>query len=122
MGIPPTLTPRRLPNIARHPRWAYDVVRHRRIGGRNLVEGGSVTDALASIEIQERHLMQSSLNWDDLAWMLDQWKARLYLKGVLRPQDAARAVALGLDGVVVCNHGGWQQRTAWSTQGNGVCR
>src|ERR1700754_4703192 len=63
MGIPPTLTPRRLLNIARHPRWAYYVVRHRRIGWRNLVEGGSVTDALASIEIQERHLMQSSLNW-----------------------------------------------------------
>jgi L-lactate dehydrogenase (cytochrome)/(S)-mandelate dehydrogenase len=108
MGIPPALTPRRLANIARHPRWAYDVVRHRRVGGANLVEGTGISDAMASIRVQERHLMQSSLNWDDLAWMRDNWRGRLHLKGVLRAEDAARAVALGLDGVVVSNHGGRQ--------------
>lgn len=108
MGNPPVLTPRRLLNIARHPRWAYDVIRHRRIAGRNLVAGGTVTDAVASVEIQERHLMQSSLDWDDLSWMREQWKGRLYLKGVLRTDDAVRAIVLGLDGVVVSNHGGRQ--------------
>ena len=108
MGIPPTLTPRRALNFARYPRWAYDVLVHQRVGGRNLVEGGSVSDALASIEIQERHLMQSSLNWDDLAWMRENWRGRVYLKGVLRAEDATQAVDLGLDGVVVSNHGGRQ--------------
>jgi L-lactate dehydrogenase (cytochrome)/(S)-mandelate dehydrogenase len=108
MGIPPVLTPRRLLNLARHPRWTYDVLRHQRIGGRNLVEGGTVTDALASIEIQERQLMQSRLDWDDLAWMRDNWSGKIYLKGVLRAEDAARAVGLGLDGLVVSNHGGRQ--------------
>ena len=108
MGIPPVLTPRRALNFARHPRWTYDVLVHQRVGGRNLVEGGTVSDALASIEIQERHLMQSSLNWDDLAWMRDNWQGRVYLKGVLRAEDAERAAAMGLDGVVVSNHGGRQ--------------
>ncbi|MGF7121586.1 alpha-hydroxy acid oxidase [Rhodococcus sp. BE178] len=108
MGVPPVLTPRRLLDVSRHPRWAYDVVRHRRIGGRNLASGDGVTAALASIEIQERHLVQSRLNWDDLAWMRDNWHGRLYIKGVLRAEDAVRAVDLGLDGVVVSNHGGRQ--------------
>ncbi|WP_145273438.1 alpha-hydroxy acid oxidase [Prescottella equi] len=108
MGVPPVLTPRRLLDVSRHPRWAYDVVKHRRIGGRNLASGDGVTAALASIEIQERHLVQSRLNWDDVAWMRDNWHGTVHLKGVLRPEDAARAVDLGLDGVVVSNHGGRQ--------------
>ncbi|WP_430334489.1 alpha-hydroxy acid oxidase [Rhodococcus sp. ACT016] len=108
MGVPPVLTPRRLLDVSRHPRWAYDVVRHKRIGGRNLASGDGVTAALASIEVQERHLVQSRLNWDDLAWMRDNWKGRLYIKGVLRAEDAVRAVDLGVDGVVVSNHGGRQ--------------
>lgn len=108
MGVPPVLTPRRLLDVSRHPRWAYDVVKHRRIGGRNLASGDGVTAALASIEVQERHLVQSRLNWDDVAWMRDNWNGTVHLKGVLRPEDAVRAVELGLDGVVVSNHGGRQ--------------
>ncbi len=42
MGVPPVLTPRRLLDVSRHPRWAYDVVKHRRIGGRNLASGDGV--------------------------------------------------------------------------------
>lgn len=108
MGIPPVLTPRRLLNISRHPRWAYNVLAHRRIGGRSLVESGGVAGALESIEIQERELMQTTLDWDDLAWMRDQWKGPLFIKGILDPEDAKRAVALGMDGIVVSNHGGRQ--------------
>ena len=108
MGIPPALTPRRALNFARHPRWTYRTLRHQRVAGANVGAGGGVADAAASIEIVERELMQSRLNWDDLAWMRDQWRGRLYLKGVLRAEDAARAVDLGCDGVVVSNHGGRQ--------------
>ncbi len=108
MGIPPVLTPRRFLNIARHPKWALDVLLHQRIGGRSLATTGGVTGAIESIEIQSRELMQSTLDWDDLAWMREEWKGHLYIKGVLDPEDAARAVDLGLDGVVVSNHGGRQ--------------
>lgn len=107
-SFPPTLTPRRALNFARHPRWTYDTLVHQRISGRNLVTGGSVADAVASVQIQERELAQSTLNWDDVAWMRENWPGRVYLKGVLRADDATRAVDLGLDGVVVSNHGGRQ--------------
>lgn len=115
MGIPPVLTPRRLLNFARYPRWAYDVVRHQRIGGRNFVAGGSVADAISSIEIQDRQLLRGTLDWDDVRWMRDQWQGPLYLKGVLRADDAARAVEVGLDGIVVSNHGGRQLDSAVPT-------
>lgn len=108
MGIPPVLTPRRLLNIARHPRWAYEVLAHRRVGGRSLVDNGGVNAALESIEIQSRDLMQTTLDWDDLAWMREQWQGPLFIKGILSPEDAERAVSLGADGIVVSNHGGRQ--------------
>jgi L-lactate dehydrogenase (cytochrome)/(S)-mandelate dehydrogenase len=84
------------------------MLRHQRIAGRNLVDGGGVTAAVESIDIQSRFLAQASLNWDDFAWMREQWKGALYLKGVMTAQDAKHAVALGADGVVVSNHGGRQ--------------
>ena len=60
------------------------------------------------MSIATRHLVQSTLSWDDFAWIRDQWKGPLFIKGVLDPEDAAQAVALGADGVVVSNHGGRQ--------------
>jgi (S)-mandelate dehydrogenase len=52
--------------------------------------------------------METVLDWDYLARLRDRWPQRLLLKGVLHPADAERAVALGLDGIVVSNHGGRQ--------------
>ncbi|MGH3239910.1 MAG: alpha-hydroxy acid oxidase, partial [Spirillospora sp.] len=108
MGPPPVLTPAGALGMCRHPAWTYRTLRHRRISARNLVEGGGVAAAVRSVEIQEHHLSQATLNWDDLAWMRDTWQGRLYLKGVLTAEDADRAAALGLDGVIVSNHGGRQ--------------
>ncbi|MCX7864701.1 MAG: alpha-hydroxy-acid oxidizing protein, partial [Novosphingobium sp.] len=65
-------------------------------------------EAACSAEAQSRY-MQADLNWDDLAWMRDRWKGRLYVKGVLDADDAARCVDdYGAQGVVVSNHGGRQ--------------
>jgi len=108
MGMPPSMTPRRMLNIARHPLWAYRTLRHKRISGRNLVSAATLAAAAESLSIQTREMVQATLNWDDFAWMRDQWKGRLYIKGVLDPEDAIKAVELGADGVLVSNHGGRQ--------------
>ncbi|MQA85643.1 MAG: alpha-hydroxy-acid oxidizing protein [Streptosporangiales bacterium] len=113
LAVPPVLTPRRLFNFASHPRWAYGVLRHQRIAARNLppgdpLDGSGLAQAIESVDIQTRQLMQPTLDWDDLAWMREQWKGPLYVKGIVDPEDAKRAVTLGLDGIVVSNHGGRQ--------------
>jgi L-lactate dehydrogenase (cytochrome)/(S)-mandelate dehydrogenase len=46
--------------------------------------------------------------WEDLERYRRLWKGRLVVKGILHPGDAARAVELGADGIVVSNHGGRQ--------------
>jgi 4-hydroxymandelate oxidase len=47
-----------------------------------------------------------TMSWDVFAWLRSITKRPLLIKGVLRPDDAKKAVALGLDGLIVSNHGG----------------
>ncbi|MES2791585.1 MAG: alpha-hydroxy acid oxidase [Planctomycetota bacterium] len=47
-----------------------------------------------------------AISWDLFDWLRSITKLPLIIKGVLRKEDAAKAVSLGLDGIVVSNHGG----------------
>ncbi len=49
-----------------------------------------------------------ALSWDDLPRLREHTSLPIVVKGVLRPDDARRAVDLGLDGILVSNHGGRQ--------------
>jgi 4-hydroxymandelate oxidase len=53
-------------------------------------------------------LVDPSLSWKDIAWLRRHTKLPIVLKGILRADDAARAVDEGVDGIVVSNHGGRQ--------------
>jgi (S)-mandelate dehydrogenase len=55
-----------------------------------------------------RNRMRGAFTWDEVARYRDRWKRPLVVKGILHPQDAEKAVALGVDGIVVSNHGGRQ--------------
>lgn len=58
--------------------------------------------------------LDASLTWDDLRWIRDAWgpDAPIVLKGVQTAEDAARAAELGVDGVLLSNHGGRQMHDA----------
>jgi L-lactate dehydrogenase (cytochrome)/(S)-mandelate dehydrogenase len=105
LTLPPVLTPARMLNAALRPRWWVPFVRHRRFGSRLLFHEGD--SAVASTE-RTFNLLRPDLSWDDLAWVRERWDGPLYIKGILDPDDAERAVDLGAEGVVVSNHGGRQ--------------
>lgn len=50
--------------------------------------------------------MSQAPTWEDVAWLRQQIKVPLLLKGILHPDDALQAVQLGCDGIIVSNHGG----------------
>jgi len=52
------------------------------------------------------HLLCHAPTWDDVAWLRAQTRLPLLLKGVTHPADARQAQALGVDGLIVSNHGG----------------
>lgn len=49
-----------------------------------------------------------SIQWKDLDWIREVWDGPLIIKGILDPDDARAAAAIGADGIVVSNHGGRQ--------------
>lgn len=53
-------------------------------------------------------LFGKTLTWEDLAWLRSATKLPIVLKGICHPDDARRAVDLGVDGVFCSNHGGRQ--------------
>jgi isopentenyl diphosphate isomerase/L-lactate dehydrogenase-like FMN-dependent dehydrogenase len=108
MGRMLTVTPREALDMARHPRWVLDLYRHGRGSMRNLLADGGVMAAFQSIEILHREIDRATFSWDDLQWIREHWPGSVYVKGLLDPEDAVRAVALGCDGVLVSNHGGRQ--------------
>lgn len=57
-------------------------------------------------------VVMPAMDWDELAWLRSVCPVPLLVKGVLRADDAARAVDAGCDGIWVSNHGGRQLDTA----------
>jgi len=99
----------RMIEIARRPRWAWDVgVR----GGPHVL--GNFAPAmpdgagLAQFTAWVSRNFDPSVGWDDIAWIRERWKGPLVLKGILDPADARRACEVGASAIVVSNHGGRQ--------------
>jgi len=108
--IQPQLTARNAASFAAHPAWAARLVARPRIFAKNYADervGVRPRDVLKLLR-RSTGLMQPTVDWDDLAWIRRTWPDKLLIKGVLRPDDARRAIDIGADGVIVSNHGGRQ--------------
>jgi isopentenyl diphosphate isomerase/L-lactate dehydrogenase-like FMN-dependent dehydrogenase len=108
-GTPFKLNAKNFTDIMLHPRWLLGVM------GRYAMTGGipsqaNLPDRLRNKVTQAAHpgalFKQDNLDWDEVSRLRDQWKGKLVLKGILRPDDAAQAAKIGADAIVVSNHGG----------------
>lgn len=97
---------------ARHVRWSADFLRTGAPQMANLRLQEAVDPAAQAALISRR--MDASFGWDDLQRLRDRWPRTLIVKGVLDPEDAARCIELGVDGVILSNHGGRQLDSALS--------
>ena len=70
--------------------------------------GFSVSDRMTDAEVAafNEKAWDLAMSWEVFDWLRSITKLPLLIKGVLRPDDAKKAVAIGLDGIVVSNHGG----------------
>ncbi|MBK1787238.1 alpha-hydroxy acid oxidase [Prauserella cavernicola] len=108
MSIPPKVNARNALDAVRHPRWLLDLVQGPPIGFRNfqgIAEGNS---ALSHSEFINKELSNLAADWDDLAWLRSTWDGPLLIKGITTVGDASKALAAGVDGIIVSNHGGRQ--------------
>lgn len=113
-SIPPRFSVRQWLAMAPKWRWAWSM-RHElnTLTFGNYVRPGS-SESLATLAGRMNSLLDPAMHWDDVADLRAQWQGPLLLKGILHPEDAKRAVALGVDGLIVSNHGGRQLDGAYS--------
>ncbi|MEI2711844.1 MAG: alpha-hydroxy acid oxidase [Nocardioides sp.] len=114
MGVEPRVSLLGAVDAAAHPRWLAGLARHRRITMANLAPPGQRGRFDATAQ-RFAVSMRPGLDWDDLRWVRSRWDGPLFVKGILDPEDARRAVQAGADGVVVSNHGGRQLSPAPGT-------
>jgi heme/flavin dehydrogenase (mycofactocin system) len=95
------------PEGIRRPRWLLDFARTGRVPDLttpNLAEAGGPAPTFFGAYGE---WMQTALpTWDDIAWLREQWGGPFMLKGVMRVDDARRAVDAGVTAISVSNHGG----------------
>ena len=112
LTVPPRLTIRNALDLATKPGWVMNVLRSRRrsfgnvelyLKGKGVARTGAIPSGSWANENYDR-----TLNWRDIDWVRGVWPGTLVLKGILDVEDAKTAVAAGVQGIVVSNHGGRQ--------------
>jgi isopentenyl diphosphate isomerase/L-lactate dehydrogenase-like FMN-dependent dehydrogenase len=94
--------------IAASPGWLISLWKNGNLRFANLQPYVGENASLAQAAMFSRNFMRGAFTWDEVARYRDRWKRPLVVKGILHPEDAEKAVALGIDGIVVSNHGGRQ--------------
>ncbi|MEI9988439.1 MAG: FMN-dependent L-lactate dehydrogenase LldD [Rhizomicrobium sp.] len=101
---------------ALRPAWAWDVGLHGRphsLG--NIAPALGRNSGLEDFFAWMRGNFDPSVSWRDMDWIRQSWDGPLIVKGILDVEDAVQAAALGVEGIVVSNHGGRQLDGVLST-------
>lgn len=102
LTIPPRLTVGTVVDMARYPRWWLNLLTTEPLRFASLADsGGTIGDLLSRV-------FDPGVTTDDVAWVRAHWPGRLMLKGIGRVADAELAAELGVDAIVLSNHGGRQ--------------
>ena len=118
-SLPFKLTPRNLLDFSSRPAWLIRLLTHGVPSLANLKGLGKAATTQASSFTKLASTVgknyDPAFNFESLAKVRDRWKGKLIVKGVSRPDDAKRIMALGCDAIVVSNHGGRQLEGAMAT-------
>ena len=113
--LPFRMTPRTILDIAAHPGWAIGTLRAGAPRFENMVpymkEAAGDQSLAAAMAMQNT----SKLDADHLKRLRDAWPGKMAIKGVMSPATAKASVEVGLDGIIVSNHGGRQLDSAPAT-------
>jgi len=94
-----------------HPRWTKEVFLRTLWRDRAIPRFRNVSADTSGLRVTDEPSFRGGrerLDWHHIEWIRERWRGQVVLKGVAHPDDARRAANIGIDGVVVSNHGGRQ--------------
>ena len=108
--MPASPTLRTKLDVACHPRWAWTTFGPPKLRFAATMAKYAPGDPADNDSVAEyvNNQLELSLDWRYLDWMLAEWNGPFAIKGVLRSEDALRAVDAGVSAIFVSNHGGRQ--------------
>ena len=107
-SIPFRLTLGGMMQFAMKPMWGINYVTHEKFAMPQLDKFVNMGSGASSIGNYFSNMLDPSMNWDDVAQMVQEWDGQFCLKGIMTAKDARRAVDIGCTGIVLSNHGGRQ--------------
>lgn len=107
-SVPFQLNLKSLMQFALKPMWGFNYLTHEKFSLPQLDSHIDMSKGASSIGDYFTNMLDPSMNWDDVAQMVEQWQGHFCLKGIMSKADARRAVEIGCTGIVVSNHGGRQ--------------
>jgi (S)-mandelate dehydrogenase len=111
-SVPFRYTARNLLDFASRPAWALPMLFKGIPVMKNLTGLAPETAGAAALASSVARNNDATLDWEVLKRVRDRWPGKMLVKGILRADDAERAVAAGCEGVIVSNHGGRQLESA----------
>ena len=110
-NVPPQIGPGTIIDGIVHPAWTYDFITHEPLEFANVAHlpehaaGGNANMGRGAYVMQN---FDQRLSWTDVEWLQSIWDGPIVLKGIQSVDDAERALALGVQGIGLSNHGGRQ--------------
>ncbi|MEL6717344.1 MAG: alpha-hydroxy acid oxidase [Bacteroidota bacterium] len=115
LAIPPKMTLSNMIQILGSPNWAIQTLLAGQPEFKTLKKYIPKGMSLRHLGLFMNKTFTGRLNEEKIKPIRDMWKGKLVLKGVASEEDTEKAIALGLDGIIVSNHGGRQLDAGEST-------
>ncbi len=108
LSAPPKPTVANLVNLATKPGWCLKMLGTRRRYFGNVVGHVDGIEDMSSLAQWTAGQFDPTLSWDDVRELRRLWDGKVIIKGVMDAEDAAKAMDVGADAIIVSNHGGRQ--------------
>jgi|TARA_B110000483_G_scaffold243502_1_gene333647 L-lactate dehydrogenase (cytochrome) len=108
LSMPPKMNFKNILEIVKHPDWALQTLIHGQPSFKGLVPYMPKGLNLRGLGEFMDATFSGRLNEDRIAAIREQWKGILIVKGIVSEEDTLKAINLGVDGLIVSNHGGRQ--------------
>ncbi len=115
LSAPPKLTAKSIADLATRWRWGLGMLGTKRRMFGNIVGHVDGIKDPADLAAWTGDRFDLTLDWEKVAKIRDWWGGKVILKGILDVEDAKKAAELGVDAIVVSNHGGRQLDGALSS-------
>lgn len=115
LSIPPRMSLRNVFQMTTHPTWSFGQLFAGAPEFKTMKPYIPKGLSMKHLGLFMNKTFSGRLTADKISAIRDRWKGKLVVKGIVNPEDAEKAISLGVDGMIVSNHGGRQLDAGQST-------